>query len=305
MTNYFSSKGEARKSICRAFQRLVVCNLAGLRGVWAFSSTPPGTEQMADTRDELLGVQMIRSVISSARCRLGRLPTRTWWDFSHLAFKGKGCYHSCLVGKSAMSSFLLRSRLSVVSSLLPTLTLSGVHRQAPALWRRSRFPTRVSEGPFCPLTPEVLLDPSIGKPARQCGHLLPVPLTGHLTPNKCIFSFFWNVLGPGSLSCSQQKLALSLLPPPSAPPSPLYPHRPPPALLSSLPHFSSSRSLTEGLQRQPAPPLALQLHERTTFIAIKPCHVSLPSSRESSKCHRGFQACVLKSMHSWPYLALS
>lgn len=217
MTNYFSSKGEARKSICRALQRLVVCNLPGLRGFWAVSSTPPRTEQMADMRDELLGIQMICSVISSAHCRRGRLPTRTWWDCSHLACKGKGCYHSCLVGKSAMSSCLLRSRLSVVSSFLPTLTLSGVRRQAPALRRRARFPTRVSEGPFCPLTPEVLLDPSVGKPARQCGHLPPVPLTGHLTPNKCIFSFFWNVLGPGPLSCSQQKLAVSLLPPPSAP----------------------------------------------------------------------------------------
>ena len=257
---------------------------------------------MADMRDELLGTQMIFPVISFAHCQLGRLPTRTWSYFSHLAFKGKGSYHSCLVGKSAMSSFLLRSRLSVVSSLLPTLTLSGVHRQALALRRRVHFPTRVREGSFCPPTPEVLLDPSVGKPARQCGHLLPVPFTGHLTPNKCIFSFFWNVLGPIVLNCSQEKLALSLLHPPPFPSA----SAPPPSCFAVFsPPLSSSRGLTEGLQWQPAPPLAFQLYERITFIAIKPCHVSIPSSWKSSKCHRGFQTCVLKSMHSGPYLALS
>lgn len=202
-----------------------------------------------------------------------------------------------------MNSLLSLSRLNVVSSLLPTLILSGVRRQAPALWRRAHFPSRGGEGSFWTL--HVLPGLSVGKLTKAIsflshflGILLQTNASSHFS-EICLMPTAGIIL----LNCSQQKLSL---PPPFLPPLlcsfPLlpYPHHSP--VLSAA--FSSLRGLTEGLQL-PAPRLDFPLNELITCISIKPHQVPIPSSWRSSNCHSGFSLCTEKigiQGPIWPWI---
>lgn len=130
----------------------VVYNLPQTPGCQDFSNELPRTEQMANVQD---GSTKILSILGDPSSQVFTsvpvrwLPTSGPTNAFSSAFKGKDSYYSCITEKSAVSSFLLLSRLNLFA-LLPPL-LSDVPGKAPALRRRGPFPSRVREGSFCPL----------------------------------------------------------------------------------------------------------------------------------------------------------